>query len=461
MTADPSPEDPSPRSRTVLMYIGMSAAKIARGALCAALSMLLSVPGASARGVFLTAPGGQARIPALPWTMPKLSPVPDTAGAPDLSPVLPGMGLPDPAHGLPKPSMTWASPHVPVAAPRAETGVFRAAVGGDPLGPVDQQEVSGGAQAGFFFNHHDAHATYMDELAAFVRGYDEILVESLTTGKALRVFQAVSNGDLTPAQALKLIPERQEPMDAAVLTALYGSGKTVLPEPIFKGKYKAMNAEIRKKLHPRASETLDKGFEAFLHDGDAKASARALRRFNAAMARIHALREKALVEELSSRLGKRPDRRVGVIFGMFHTWAYDQLKKQGFDVERSFHPTEDGGDGGLVPYNRPLRRMRLRRPRPPQVEEDKDSLGLVLFFAFLDKRFRIDKHAARQQAVYTAIADRLKWSDWENLVEDVSLYFNEKLSGEFDERRLSGFMLRWLTRRGYLKKNERRYFRFR
>jgi len=154
----------------------------------------------------------------------------------------------------------------------------------EPLSAAPEN-IAGQPLVAFFYNNHNAHQTYRKELKDFVASYDEILVEGLPNGRPLHTFQAVADGAMTPAQALRAVPERGEPMDQAVLEALYKSGKKVLPEPIFKRKFRQLRRTVDKKLHPKASEALGGAFESFIMDGEAKQAARRLDR--ARLRRFH------------------------------------------------------------------------------------------------------------------------------------------------------------------------------
>ncbi|MFH2204553.1 MAG: hypothetical protein ABIJ96_15675 [Elusimicrobiota bacterium] len=327
--------------------------------------------------------------------------------------------------------------------------------------PVELKVFKGVAKVGFFYNDHNASASYLGELAQFVRRHDEVLVESLEPGPNLEAFQSVADGARTPAQALRLLRGRAEPMDAAVLEALYGSGVRVLPESVHARGHTSVRRRIDEKLLPEASEHLSSAYEKFLEDGDAAGAAADLEKFNALMAEVHALREESLVKDLERRLGRKRAKSVGVIFGMFHTQPYHELRRRGYEAQREFHPAPARGGLRMVPYNRPLRAARFGKRYGDADESRRDTLSLLLFYAFLDRVYRMDKFPAEQTGLYNAIAARMAWADWELLANDLSIYFSEHGPEAAEDGRVARFMLRWLEEEGFLSKAERGFFRYR
>jgi hypothetical protein len=304
----------------------------------------------------------------------------------------------------------------------------------------------------FFFNDHNASRSYRKELAAFVRSNEEILVEMLKPGEETRIFQEVSNGTLRPADALKLLRERNEPMDAEILRAIYGTGVRILPEPIHQAPYRAERARIDRDLVPLASERLSDAYYGFIEDGDAEGAFGSLKSFNETMVEVHRLREEALTASLLRRANRKRKRPVGVLFGMFHTQPYHELRRAGVDAAREFHPNARG-PVRVTPYNRPLRRIRFGKPYEDPDAERRDTLGMLLFFSFLDPVYRIDRFAEGQTALYNRIAEKLSFEDYEELGEAMS---EETFENHLDA---SWFALDWLAERGVIDKWERMAFR--
>lgn len=313
---------------------------------------------------------------------------------------------------------------------------------------------------GFFYNDHNASPSYLMELADFVARHDEILVESLSPGLELEIFQSVADGKNTPQEALELMPERQEPMDAAILKAVFRTGVRILPEPVHENTYKDMRRRIDEKLLPEASDRLSRAFDSFIDEGDAEKAVKSLRRFNALMVEVHILREQALVKELRRRYARKRPQKVGVIFGMFHTQPYHELRRQGVRTEREFHPQASGGKMRSVPYNRPLRALRFDKPYRDAEAEKKDTLSLLLFYAFLDHLYRMDRFPSQQTDLYDKIASRLSWGDWEEMAEAASDYSAE--TGETaGDKRMARYLLRWLEGGDFIRPKERRFFKLR
>jgi len=331
-----------------------------------------------------------------------------------------------------------------------------------PSGPAPARAVDPKGQplVSFFFNDHNASASYVKELRAFCERHDEVLVESLKTGDQLRIFQGVARGELTPEEAQKLMPERREVMDRAVLDALHGTGARVLAEPVHKSKYKGMRRRIDKELLPLASEHLSRSYAAFVDEGDADRAAESAIAFQRVMAEVHTLREVALVEEIEDRRRKAPSHSIGVIFGMFHTQPYHELKRKGVPAAREWHPKPEGPIRS-TPYNRPLRAYRFGKEYSDKEAEKKDAISLILFYSLLDQVFKIDRFASEQTDLYDTIASRLDWSDWENLAESVSDYALDHGPDSETDGRLARQVVRWMSEAGLIEPTEKAFFKMR
>lgn len=404
-----------------------------------AVLLSLSCPAASAAPVRL-APAGQLWMPALPGF--GINQTLATDGLAGLSaPGLPMSSLPSLDAGvLPLPDLTGFE--------SAERALRRQA----RIVPQAPAIADGAPAISFFFNDHNASKSYRKELAAFVRANAEILVEMLKPGEETRIFQAVSDGLLTPADARKKLKERREPMDAAILNAIYRSGVKILPEPVHERRYQAVRKRIDGNLVPAAGDQLSAAYDAFLEDGDAEAAFESLKAFNATMAELHVLREKVLVESLLKRAGRAKPRPVGVLFGSFHTQPYHALRRAGVNAAREFHP-KARGPLRTMPYNRPLRRLRFEKPYTDPDAEKRDTMGMILFFSLLDPLYRIDKFPGAQTALYHRIADQLSFSDYEDLSADMSEEVFDKHADA------CWFALDWLVKRGVIAPEERMMFR--
>ena len=314
-------------------------------------------------------------------------------------------------------------------------------------------------QVSFFFNDHDASASYQAELSAFVRRHDAVLVESLKSGPQLKVFQAVSYGKLTPEAALKRLTTRHEPMDLAVLRAFHGSGVEVLPESVLRPENAARRRRIDDRLILKAQDALSEAHDSFYEEGDAAGAVSDLLEFQTSMAAVHRLREEVLLADLRARVRRSPAASLGVIFGEFHTRPFEELKAAGVKVSREFHPGFGIDRGEDLTYNRPLMRLRAGQAAAHPARERKELLSYLFFYELLDRRFRGDRFAAQKAPLYSDMLGRLTWTDLEKLALEVSSA-NEQ-STDRDEARLAGVALRWLTKTGAIRPDERRYFRYR
>lgn len=377
------------------------------------------------------APAGQLRLPALAGF--GINRALATSGLAGLdSPGLPMSTLPTLEFGiLPMPEAVahkTVIPHAPV--PRLT---------GKPI-------------ISFFLNDHNASRNYRDELADFVSRHQELLVEMLKPGKETKIFQAVADGEKTPAEALRELSERNEPMDAEILRAIYGTQVKILPEPIHQRRYRDIRARIDNELLPAAGIGLNTGYDSFIEDADMNGSFDSLKAFNETMVEVHRLREQVLVESLHKRANRVHKKSVGVLFGMFHTQPYHALRRAGINTAREYHP-KPRGPLRMMPYNRPLRRIRFAKPYKDADAEKRDTLGMVLFFAILDPVFRIDKFADIQTNLYIRIADKMSLSDYEELGAALS---DEAFNSH---EAVSWFTLQWLTDKGILDQWERLAFR--
>ena len=395
-----------------------------------ALLLTLACSTASAAQLRL-APAGQLRLPGLAGFGIDKSLA--TNGLEGLnSPTLPMSTLPTLEFGiLPMPEAVSAAAVIPKT----------------PVPHVEGQPV-----VSFFFNDHNASRSYRKELADFVSRHEELLVEMLKPGKETQIFQAVADGLKTPAEAIRELKDRNEPMDAEILRAIYGTGVKILPEPIHQRAYRATRSRIDNKLIPAAGEGLNSGYDTFIEDGDMDSAFTSLKNFNETMVEVHRLREEALVESLQKRAHRVKKKTVGVLFGMFHTQPYHALKRSGVETAREFHP-KPRGPLRIMPYNRPLRSIRFGKPYADADAEKRDTLGMILFFGILDPVFRIDKFADVQTPLYHRIADKMTVQDYEEL--------GEALADEmFDSHKdVSWFTLQWLQDNGKIDNWERMTFR--
>ena len=347
------------------------------------------------------------------------------------------------------------------ASPLSELGVLRSAV--QPGAPQPAQALSAsfdGAvapRASFFFNDHDASTSYAAPLKSFVGRHDEILVEMAKPGREIGVYQSVSDGVLTPAQGRRKLKIKTDSLEDAILKAVHRTKRLMRPEAIHYPRNAPARRAIDEELLPKAGALLEQAYDEFIDDGDAAAAARTLHQFNAAMVEVHTLREKALVEDLSSRL--RQPGSVGVIFGMFHTQPYQALKRAGLPVEREFHPAGKDGNATFSPMIIPLRRIRFDKPSGNSELETKETLSFLLFHFFLDPLFRMDKYAGRKDETESEILKRMKVADFQRLADEASAYAAEKGDAEVGDRRVALFILRWLGDEGFLQAREAPLFR--
>ncbi len=391
-----------------------------------ALALCFACP-ASAAPIRL-APAGQLRLPGI--TGFGINPALATSGLGGLD--LPLSAVPTLEFGL---------------LPMPEAGAHQAALSEAPARNLNERPV-----ISFFLNDHNASRTYRKELETFVSRHEELMVEMLKPGKETQIFQAVADGTKTPAQARKELTERREPMDIEILRAIYRTGIKILPEPIHERPYRAVRARIDNELIPAAGNGLNTGFDSFIEDGDMDSTFDSIKDFNEKMVEVHRLREEALVESLQKRANRVRKKSVGVLYGMFHTQPYHALKRAGVDTEREYHP-KARGPIRMMPYNRPLRRIRFGKPYTDADAEKRDTLAMILFFGILDPVFRIDKFADVQTPLYNRIADKMSVADYEALGEALA----EEGFDSHDE--VSWFTLQWLQDHGMIDTWERMTFR--
>ena len=152
-------------------------------------------------------------------------------------------------------------------------------------------------------------------------------------GRELSLYQAVSDGKLTPAAARRKLHVRADTVESAILEAVHGTQRAMRAEAIHYPENSEARRRIDEELVPKAGLLLEQAYGEFMEDADAKTSAKTLHRFNTVMVEVHTLREEALVADLSARL--RQPGSVGVIFGSFHTQPYQALRRAGFRVPES------------------------------------------------------------------------------------------------------------------------------
>lgn len=320
--------------------------------------------------------------------------------------------------------------------------------------PVLVEEVTEPPQVAFFFNNHDASAGYLGPLSDFVRRHEAVLIESVAAGPEAELFQAVADGAMPPEQALPGLAGRNEPMDEILLRALHGSRVKVLPESVTKDAFRSSRRRIDGRLMARAQENLARAYDAFYEEGDADAAAAALLDFQTGMAKVHRLREEALLADLPALVERHPG-GVGVVFGTFHARLADELQARGLRIAEEFHPAAEGRDGAM-PYNRPLARLRQGRTAGDRDQQRKELLSYLLFYELLDRRFRNERFAAEKSPLYGKILARLSWDD----LRQLALAVSEADPDRGSRRRQARAALRWLTRNGFVRPDERRYFRY-